>query len=420
MSLVSKQFIITIITLVVIGLGAAAAVFFAKGYTFSPKEGRVVGTGLLAISSAPDGASVYVDGHLATATNTTISQLKPQSYKVRIVKEGFIPWEKNVDVSEGLVTEIKATLFPALPTLYPLTVNGAQNPTLSPDGQKLAYAVPYQNDSHVRQKGGIWVWTMTNQPIAFARGAEPHQLIASTQNLDFSKASIKFSPDSTQVLVTLQENGQPGDANTRNYLLPVDRQSSLSDIKDITPMVAGTLKEWTDDQKAKDDSRVAVIQDLRIKQIASASTASASATIAKWSPDETKFMVISGQPTKATDKAPTLSARVYDLSSGSAAKSGSKNPTPDQKGQPLTGNKEYTLPDALAYYWLPDSRHVILVQEGKISIAELDGSNVAEIFAGNFEGTNVFPWPDSSKLVILTSFATTTASQPNLFGINLK
>ena len=394
-------------------MGAFAAVFFVKGYTFSPKDGRIVGTGIISVTSVPDGASVYIDGHLATATNTTISQLSPKSYTIKIVKDGFIPWEKKVEVAEGLVSEIKATLFPALPTIYPLTNNGAVSPILSPDGQKLAFAVPFLTDSRSRQKGGIWVWTMTSAPISFARSAEPHQLVTSTENLDFSKALIRFSLDSTEVLVTLQEGGLSGEANQRNYLLPIDRQTSLSDLKDITPMRTGTLKEWEDDQKTKDESRIAAISDLKIKQIASPSATNQ----IKWSPDETKFMVINKTQEK-NSKSGNYSAKVYDLSSGQVTSK--KTTTPVTRQPALLGNKEYGLPDALSYQWLPDSKHVILVHEGKINVAELDGSNVAEIYAGKFEGTDVFPWPDSSRLVILNSYATSTASQPNLFGINLK
>ena len=86
----------------------------------------------------------------------------------------------------------------------------------------------------------------------------------------------------------------------------------------------------------------------------------------------------------------------------------------------LEERQYYDLPQALAYYWLPESTHIILVQEDKIGIVEFDGSNVAEIYAGKFEPEFVFPWPDSSRLVVLTSFATSTASSPNLFGVNLK
>lgn len=406
----NKRLLLTLGTLLIIALGALVAFFLVKGYSFSPKEGRLVGTGLISVASAPDGASVYIDGHLVTATNATIPSLQPKPYTLKIIKEGFIPWEKKVEVAEGLVTEVKATLFPALPTLYPLTFNGVESPILSPDGSKLAFAVPFNADSRVRQKGGIWVWTMSNQPISFARSAEPHQLSSSTETLDFTKAKIKFSPDSAQVLVTLYE-GKETEANLRNYLLPVDRYSSTSDLRDITPMVTATLQGWEDDQKTQDSALVAAIQDLKIRQIASSSAAITSnlepITPLKWSPDGTKFIVASG------------SAKLYDLSS---AESSGKNASKSNQGVPaaLMGNKEYALPQALAYYWLPDSKHVILVGEDKISICELDGGNISEIYAGKFEDNLVFPWPDSSKLVILTSFNTTTALKPNFFGINLK
>src|SRR3989339_841992 len=127
----SKRFIITVVTLLVIGLAAGVAILLAKGYTFSPKEKRIVGTGIITVSSQPDAASVYIDGHLTTATNATISSLTPKNYSVKIIKEGFIPWEKQISVKEELVTEVKVTLFPAIPTIYPLTFNSVLNPVLS-------------------------------------------------------------------------------------------------------------------------------------------------------------------------------------------------------------------------------------------------------------------------------------------------
>ncbi|OGE19222.1 hypothetical protein A3E45_04325 [Candidatus Daviesbacteria bacterium RIFCSPHIGHO2_12_FULL_43_11] len=408
MKLVGKRFLFTIATLVFIGVAATVAVLMAKGYTFSSKQGGLVGSGIISVASTPDGASVYIDGHLTTATNTNISGLTPKKYNVKIIKEGFIPWEKEVEVGEGIVSEVKATLFPALPTIYPLTYNGVLGPVLSPDGEKLAFAVPLVSDSPTRQKGGIWVWTMTSQPIALARSGEPHQIVASTTDLDFSKGTLRFSPDSTQVLVSL---GTKGAASERNYLLPTDRQSSLGELRDITATVTNTLKEWETDQKAKDDLRVLAIKNLETRKIASASsqlTANSSQPSAvssqqlRWSPDETKFIVDSPQPTangkQQKAESSKQSAKVYDL----------------------VMDKSYDLPEAKVYFWLPDSKHIILVQEGKVAISEYDGLNVATIYAGSFENSFVFPWPDASRLVILTTFNTPTASTPNLFGINLK
>ena len=96
----SNKFIITIVTLLVIATAAGIAIFLAKGYTFSTKEKRIVGTGIITVTSEPDAASVFVDGHLTTATNATIASLPPKNYTVRVVKEGFIPWERMMPLFE--------------------------------------------------------------------------------------------------------------------------------------------------------------------------------------------------------------------------------------------------------------------------------------------------------------------------------
>lgn len=348
-------------------IAAGIAILFAKGYTFSAKEKRIVGTGIMTVSSEPDAASVYLDGHLSTATNATISSLPPKTYSVKVIKEGFIPWEKSVAVKEGLVTDLKVTLFPAIPTIYPLTFSGVANPVLSPDGSKLAFIVP------TGKKAGVWVWTQTrNQPISFARSAEPHQIITNTVN-DFSKAILRWSADSKQVLATIGES---------NFLLDGERLNT--EPRDIAPILQSTIKGWEDDAKAKDEARILAIKDSNLRKIASDSA------IVHWSPDETKMMV--------KKKGKEAAFTVYDL---------------EEK-------KDYQIPEAKALLWLPDSRHIIVVEDSTISIIDFDGTNKAVIYAGKFEDSFVFPWPDSSRLVFISSFPTPTASEPNLYGINLK
>lgn len=363
----SKRFLITIATILTIVISAGIAIFFAKGYSISTKEKRIVGTGIVTIKSEPDAASVYLDGHLTTATNATISSLSPKNYSLKVIKEGFIPWEKEVEVKEGLVNEIKVTLFPAIPTIYPLAFTGVEDPVLSPDGAKLAYLVPSSSSA---RKNGIWVWTMVNnQPIAFVRSSEPHQ-IASNTILDFSKATLRWSPDSKQVLATVENN---------SYLL--ESETLNNEPRDITPILSSTLSGWEEDSNAKNEARVLAIKDINLRKVASGSAK------VSWSPDETKFMA------EGVD-----GFKVYDL---------------EEKSQ-------YSLPAARAHLWLPDSRHIILIEEGTISLIEFDSTNKAVIYAGTFADNFVFPWPDSSRLVIISSFPTPTASQPNLYGINLR
>ena len=384
----SRKFLISIATLLVIAFFAGIAIFFAKGYTFSPKERRIVGTGIINITSEPDAASVFIDGHLTTATNATVSSLSPKNYTVRVVKEGFIPWEKSLQVKEGVVTEVKLTLFPAIPTIYPLTFTSVVSPSLSPDGSKLAYVVPAKvGDATALKKAGVWVWTMVrNQPIAFARSSEPHQ-IASNTTTDFSKAVLKWSPDSKQVLATI--DNEQSSSSSNNYLLESGNMNDNP--RDITPVISSTLKSWEDDTKAKDDLLVASITDGKLKKIASDSA------IVKWSPDETKFMA-RAESIKEGSKGLVEGMKVYDLEDG----------------------KEYSLPSAKSHIWLPESKHIVLVEEGSISVADFDGTNKAVIYAGKFLDNFVFPWPDSSRFVIINSLPTPTASEPNLYGINLK
>ncbi len=375
----SRRFLFTLLTLVIIFSAAAVAIFLAKGYTFSSKDKGLVGTGIISITSLPDAASVYIDGHLTTATNANIASLQPKEYDVRVIKEGFIPWEKKVKVREGLVTDLKITLFPSIPTIYPLTFNGVKNPILSPDGSKLAYIVP----ASATKKAGVWIWTLEdNRPIAFARGAQPHQ-IAQTGAIDYTNSVLRFSPDSKQVLASLGAN---------NYLL--NDESINSEPKDITPMLQSTLKVWDDDLKSTNALIIEKIKESKAKNIASSSA------IFKWSPDESKYFY----------REKPLSEKEKD----------GKTLLKDYKVFDLENNVQYDIPEARAFSWLSDSKHIVLVEEDKVSIVDFDGSNKAVIYAGKFEDSFVFAWPDASRLVIVSSLPTPTASEPNLFGINLK
>src|SRR5687767_12557468 len=125
--MISKRFLLTILILIIIALGAGVAVFFTKGYRVSPETGMITGTGIISVTSVPDQASIFLDERLIGATNDNIKSLPPKDYLVTIKKDGYIPWQKTVAVTQGLVTDIKATLFRSIPTIYPLTYTGAEN-----------------------------------------------------------------------------------------------------------------------------------------------------------------------------------------------------------------------------------------------------------------------------------------------------
>lgn len=401
-----KRFIYTIITLIVIALAAFIVSLLAKGYRISTKTGAITGTGIISVNSTPDQASVYLDNHLTAATNTTINSLTPKKYSVKIVKEGYINWEKQIEVKEGLVTEIKATLYRAIPTVYPLTYTGAGNILVSPDSLKMVYVVPDTDDPNAlsAKKSGVWVWPMSDRGISFGRGNEPKQIGASA-GLDFSKASFRWSPDSTQVLASFPD---------RYSLFDIDKFNDPP--RDITALIQVTLKSWDGQQKSRDLTKLQSIKDVNLRKTASASA------ILKWSPDETKILYSEdGALFKVAD---LVESKLYDL-----PKLGSVQ------------NKQKTASESAALVnWMPDSEHLVLAESletrvsknedssgpipafplAKISVIEIDGFNKSEIYVGSLDPQNVVVWPDGSRLVIISSLPTATASKPNLFGINLK
>ena len=69
--------------------------------------------------------------------------------------------------------------------------------------------------------------------------------------------------------------------------------------------------------------------------------------------------------------------------------------------------------------WLPDSSHLLYINDKKINVIEDDGSNMTTLYAGPFVDHYVFPWPDGSKIVILTNLNSLNLP-PTLYSIGLK
>ncbi len=403
----NKRFLYSILSLLVIILIAGAAIFLAKGYRYQPDTGTFSGTGIISVTSIPDQASVYLDGHLTTATDDNITSLPPKTYKVRIIKEGFIPWEKDIEVKQGLVAEIKATLFRSIPTIYPITYSGVDLALLSPDNLKLMYIIPngLEGGAAAEKRSGIWVWVMASSGGLGIGGGEVQRQVLQSGGVHYSNAKFRWSPDSTQIFVDLPE---------RKLLLDISR---LNDVpRDITANYEATLKSW---DQIETQTKLAKLDQIEDGVLAKSASESASL---KWSPDETKIL--------------------YKDSGGTF------------KLNDLSLQKSFDLPKASNYSFLADSKHLVMLEYGeeskaakvtkvpeggagttikdgfapiksgfaqtRISIIEIDGTNKSEIYYGLLEPNIVVPWPDNSRLVVISSLPTQTASAPNLYGINLK
>ena len=82
--------------------------------------------GSLSISSAPDFAEVYLDGTHIGQTPLYLPETLIGNHTLKLTKSGCADWTGNVNVAEGQIAEINATLQSGAPVTFTSNVAGAQ------------------------------------------------------------------------------------------------------------------------------------------------------------------------------------------------------------------------------------------------------------------------------------------------------
>lgn len=397
-----KKLVLTsiIVALLIIG-GTTLAILYAKGYRLQLQDGKtiVAGTGILTVNSSPQGAKVYIDGNLTTATNNQLN-LAPGTYKVRIEKEGYFPWEKTLTVKKELVTEADALLFPTTPKFEPITISGVNNLTTDTSGTVLAYTVA----SASAQTDGVYVLDMNSRPLFPTSGLTSQ--IADDTVYDLSNAYLTFSPDSDQLLASTS-----GMLNTTYYLLSTKGMNATP--QNVTVTLPQINQAWQSEQELKVKKTVDALPK-KVRPLANQFFKNMQV-----SPDQSKIFYTA---LKDGTLPLTITPRLPDL-----------NTTPEQRTVKAGNQYVYDMKEdrnyliyqqsdtgkAPHFIWFPDSMHLVFVQDKQIKVVESDGLNTTTVYAGPFNDDFVAVWPDGSNLVISTNFnASTTPS--NLYRISLK
>lgn len=382
-------------------LVSAVLIFWARGFKPDLKNRTIDRTGLIVATSIPTGAQVYLNDRLTSATDTNIVYLDPGTYKIRIQKDGYSVWQKDIEVKADLSTEIKALLFPTAPQISPLTLTGASNPVLSPDNTKIIYGVP-------GIRGGVFVLNLGEG--FFAIKQDPKLILANQDGFDFSKAKFIFSPDSKQA-IAIFENGK--DQNSANILVETDKNQQ--EIRDITGSLSTTLSDWQEDLIDRAQLKALLIPD-EIKS----STAEAKQINSSQFTVNSKDKTVNSEPSTANQLNYYPAGLIF---SPDEEKVLFKDKNSLFQVYDLKNHKKYTIPafsDLISLSWYPDSNHLVVAQNNQISIVEADGNNKMVIYSGKFENSFVFAHPSGLRLIILTALTQADGTSPNLYSINLK
>ena len=390
----------TVLILFFITLGTVVAILYAKGYRFLPQNGKgmIEGTGLLVLTSKPDGAKVLVNNHFTTATNNTIN-LQPGNYDVKIQKDGYFTWEKTIIIKKETVSEANALLFPVAPKLEAVTTTGAENPIMDTTGTLLAYTV----SSASAAKNGIYVIDMSARPLIPFGSASVQ--IANDVADTMSKAKLTFSPDGKELLATLPAS---------TYLLSTSGLNTTP--RDVTATITQLQREWSAEILDK-NKKILDSYPKELKLFGQKSfrdflpspegdkilyTASNSATLALIK----KERVPGANSTPETRSVKEGNIYVYDLK--------------EDRNYLLFDRSDLKANQASpTFLWLASSRHLVFAQNGKINVVEYDGQNLTTIYAGPFLNSFAFPWPDGLSIAIITQFNNATVPY-NIYRISLQ
>ena len=372
--LIMKKLLGIIAFLIIVSLITAGIIFYARGYRPDFKNGKIGPTGVVSIKSNPSGAEVFIEGESKGTTNLDIPDLKPGKYLIKMEKDGFSSWEKEIEVKKEAVNLIKAVLFPIAPSLRALTFTGIINPVVSDNGAKIAFYV-----ANPEEKAGIWVLNLSTNTLPSFFTKDLTQVVTDTEEISYSLATYEFSPNSEQLLLNLK-------GENRFLLLGASEENEKP--KEVTLDIQKIQGGW---EQQRDKEQESALKALGKEAQNLASTL----TDIKLSPKKGKFI----------GKQSNGNAILFDSDPG---------PTPNQK--PLS----YQLPKALKYIWFPGDEHVVLVNKASISILEADTKNSVTIYTGGFDNNFVAPWPDSSKIVVATSLNTAISELSNLYAIELR
>ena len=437
----------TLFSLLVIVGGTLIAIQYAKGSLRITRSGIVQGTGLLSANSYPTGAQIKINGKLQSATNDTL-YLEPGEYTIELVKDGFAPWRKNLQLQQELVTQTNARLFPLNPSLIPLTYTGVENVLPSPDGLKLLF---YTASASAQLKNGLYVLELSSNVLSL--GNEPKQIAFDTNStFDFAKSDMIWSPDSSQVLVATED---------KEVLLEVNKNVDMASQQDVSFRRRQLLSEWQEEMYLRERQFLIKFPEFMVQ------VATASAQNVYLSPDKNRLLYTANQavqiPENLVPPIPSSSTQgedrnlvpgniyIYDreedknflvgpeiMSASDSAKmllaTDLYNRTPltleasPSAFQSLQATSSATTARTfLAYHtplattnlqWYPNSRHLLYTGDNRVQIKEYDNTNDTTLYSGPFLNNFVYPWPDGSRVVILTSFSPDTP--PNLYSVELK
>jgi len=167
---------------------APTITLYSMGYRIDFDSKKIVQTGGFYFKVLPKNVQILIDGKIKKKTDVffgsiLIKNLLPKEYKVKIEKEGYFPWEKNLKIEERVVTEAKNIVLIPEKTRFEIFANEVENFFFSPDEKKFV----------LKDKEGLKLFDIERKIKNYPIETESEGKIE----------EIVFSPDSQKILLKI-------------------------------------------------------------------------------------------------------------------------------------------------------------------------------------------------------------------------
>jgi len=388
---------ILVVLFVTFSLGV---ILYARGYRFDPIRRKLSATGILAVSSSPRAAKVYVNGDLRGATDLNLS-LVPGTYTVEVKKEGFATYSTTLKLRGEIVEVVDPILFPLNPSLSPLTNLGVTKAVEIDSTDKILIFTENGNP----EKDGVYVFEATRTPLNIFQPLRRVALKSSMlQAGNFSSTSVKFSHDYKQVIVSFDQDGTPTD-----YLLSLDQEDQTP--LNVTESKQALLLAW-DKEHRQELFKVFEAYPKEIRKIASDSF-----SMSLHSPDQTKVLykakktvnlpmvilppLIGSNQTTESRNLQTNHIYVYDRKEDKNFRIGGSDLNID------------------SIRWYSDSDHLIFGEGKQITLSGYDGNAKQTLYSGPLS-QGFFAITSSGQLLILSNLNPLQNPLPDIYEVGIR
>jgi len=204
--------------------------FYSQGYRYDWQRQQFYKIGAIKLASNPSRADIILNGEYVGKTDDLVHNLKAGIYNLKISKDRYLPWQKDVEVLPA-ETAIFSDIILFKSNEQPAKLfDGLNVFKLSPDKERIAYQDIYSQ---------IWLHDLT-------KVAESIQLPA-----QYQIASINWSIGSTKIL--LETTG----TNHQYFIIDKDNTKEIVHLNSLTAStityvnwdtVSDRFLYWQDDQ----------------------------------------------------------------------------------------------------------------------------------------------------------------------------